>query len=451
MCDNAKALERSSFACEYALSLLRDVGFDYDQLLPTADHPAVSWARSGLMEITGHEQGPPLICPVALSACADGALTALRALGDAPTLEGIAGSSLLGERARLMGFSRKGMVSAGGSCRLLETADGVIAANLARDEDWYYLSAWLEEEVGENWPSLARAVRSRSTAVLVTRARLIGLAIAPDESPARQSSGWFRRRNYGTCREPGKDKPARVVDLSSLWAGPLCAQLLQALGAQVIKVESCLRPDGARLGDARFYDLLNAGKLSVMLDFSRSEDLQVLTALIDSADIVIESSRPRALYQLGIRADDAVARGRGLTWVSVTAYGRGGDAGNWVGFGDDTGVAAGLASCMYEAHGERLFAGDAVADPLTGLHAALVAWASYRLGGGSLVELSLRDIVAHCISADGEADRAVRALCWQKIGMKHRTERYPLRRPAQMAAAVGADTEQVLGQLMGSY
>ena len=448
MFGEVRASKDSGIASEYAASLLNDVGIDCSRLLPAADHPAVSWARSGLMEITGYGKSWPLVCPVALSSCADGALNALRALGIAPVMEGISGSSLLGERARLMEFSRKGMVSAGGTCRLLEAADGVIAANLARDEDWCYLSAWLEEEVEADWLSVVGAVRSRSSADLIERGRLLGLAVAHDVPPVKQSPGWFRSSNYGARRDSWNGRSPRVVDLSSLWAGPLCAQLLQALGAEVIKVESSSRPDGARLGNAGFYDLLNAGKLSVMLDFSKAEDLQVLATLIDSADIVIESARPRALRQLGICADEVVARNRGLTWVSITAYGRRGDAENWIGFGDDAGVAAGLVSCMHEAHGNRVFSGDAVADPLTGLHAALAAWASYRLGGGSLIELSLRDTVAHCICADGLSDRATRALSWQEIGMAHRAERYPMRRPVQDAAVAGADTVRILRQLV---
>ena len=62
--------------------------------------------------------------------------------------------------------------------------------------------------------------------------------------------------------------PGLVVDLSSLWAGPLCAQLLGQAGARVVKVESTTRPDGARQGPAGFYDLLHAGQRSVALDLT---------------------------------------------------------------------------------------------------------------------------------------------------------------------------------------
>jgi hypothetical protein len=103
-----------------------------------------------------------------------------------------------------------------------------------------------------------------------------------------------------------------VLDLSSLWAGPLCAHLLGLAGARVVKLESASRPDGARAGSAAFFDLLNAGKASVALDLSSRAGRDSLRRLIASSDIVIESARPRALRQLGIEAEALVAEVPGL-------------------------------------------------------------------------------------------------------------------------------------------
>ena len=94
--------------------------------------------------------------------------------------------------------------------------------------------------------------------------------------PAAGRAGRGRRRGVPpaaaertTARaRTGAAPHPRVVDLSALWAGPLAASLLQRNGAEVIKVEDTRRPDGARRGDAAFYDLLNAGKRSVALDLS---------------------------------------------------------------------------------------------------------------------------------------------------------------------------------------
>ena len=91
----------------------------------------------------------------------------------------------------------------------------------------------------------------------------------------------------------------RVVDLTALWAGPLCGDLLARGGAQVVKVESLGRPDGARRGPAAFFDQLNAHKRSVALDFTTTGGRARLAGLLVAADVVLESSRPRALDQLG--------------------------------------------------------------------------------------------------------------------------------------------------------
>ena len=103
------------------------------------EHPALAWASSGLMALTGHADGAPQMCAAPLAACADGALAALATLVPAESFTGLRGSRLLAERAPLSGFSRNGQTSPGGSCRLLETADSWVALNLARDDDWSLL------------------------------------------------------------------------------------------------------------------------------------------------------------------------------------------------------------------------------------------------------------------------------------------------------------------------
>ena len=67
-----------------------------------------------------------------------------------------------------------------------------------------------------------------------------------------------------------------MVDLSALWAGPLCGDLLARAGASVVKVESTQRPDGARRGSRAFFDLLNGRKRSVALDLRSREGVRVL-------------------------------------------------------------------------------------------------------------------------------------------------------------------------------
>ena len=238
-----------------------------------------------------------------------------------------------------------------------------------------------------------------------------------------------------------------VLDLSALWAGPLAAQLLLSHGARVIKVESESRPDGARLGDAGFFRLLNGGKRSCAVDLGTEHGVATLTDLIKQADIVIESSRPRALRQLGIVAEDLVRDTKGLSWISITGYGRAMPEGEWVAFGDDAAVSAGLYT--ESAEGSR-FCGDAIADPLTGLHAAVAALASWRAGGGVLVDLSLAGVAGYAASLEParvltiELESAPTSDCVVVDGTGYSVSEPKSREGMPTAAALGADTAAVL-------
>jgi hypothetical protein len=423
----------------YARHLLASLGLPATASLNLPDeHPARSWARSGLMHLTGRRDGSPQMCPVPIASCADGALAALASLAPGSPLEGWRGSQLLAERAAFTGWSRAGASSPSGSCRLLEAADGWMALNLPREDDWTLLPAWLEVEGSDDWDRVAQAVRFRSARELVERGRLMGLAVALDApSPRRKpGSSVFKTLDAGFRRHDRK-KPL-VVDLSSLWAGPLCTHLLQQLGAEVIKVESASRPDGARQGPSTFFDLLNAGKASVALDFQSRHGRRQLRALLAKADIVVEGSRPRALRQLGIEAEALLREKPGLTWISITGYGRAPATENWIAYGDDAAVAGGLSHATHAATGERLICGDAIADPLTGLHAALAAWAGFRQGGGRLRSIALADVVGHCVTF---ARPAVPA------GPADAAALPQARTPAGLARPLGADTAAVLGDL----
>ncbi len=447
--------QESTLAQAYARQLLEMLAATFAVHAPrpsglAEEHPALAWARSGLMSLTGLPEGEARMCPVPLAACADGALAALSTFAPAARLAGLRGSQLLAERAALAGHQRQGRISPGGSCRLLETADGVVALNLARDDDWALLPAWLETEGVTDWQGLAQCLRERTSVELVGRGRLLGLAVAMSAGRSRESPAWFsvchtssRRRQSVTA------KPPLVLDLSSLWAGPLCSHLLSGLGAEVIKVESLQRPDGARRGSADFFDLLNAGKRSVALDFSCEQGRAQLRALIGKADIVIEGSRPRALRQLGIHAEACLEENPGLSWIALSGYGRSEARQDWVAYGDDAAVAAGLSQVQYLATGEHMFVGDAIADPLTGLHAALVAWASHACGGGRLISLALSEVTRHCLEFDCPSTAAAirqRQQRWTQLAEGEVAQ--PRKRTiVGSAPAQGADTMAVLSGL----
>ena len=321
-------------AGDYANALLRSLGIS-ENVGASADHPATAWRRAGLHEVTGFAESEALVAPVALTTAADGAMHALKAMAPSNATLPENGSLLLGERARLMGLKGQGCIALGGSCYLLETSDGAVALNLARDDDWGLLPAWLQVETLETIDEVIHALCSRRANDLVERGIEMGLAIAKVDPPRRQDD-WFRVVETGAKKSAPLEKPL-VVDLSSLWAGPLAGNLLSMLGANVVKVESLHRPDSARDGNKEFYALLNGGKESVEIDFTADKGRQQLSALLNAADIVIEGSRPRALRQLGIDAEEFVRTQQGKVWASITAYGRDQENEMRIGFGDDVG------------------------------------------------------------------------------------------------------------------
>lgn len=434
-------------ATDYARHLLGGLGIPVTIVAAPPDpHPAIAWAKSGAMALTGAATGPAEICPAPLASCADGALAALAALARIPLP--FAGSRLLGERAAIAGLRRAGSVAPGGACRLLPSADGWLALNLAREDDWALLPAWLEREVAADWDEVAAALADRPNAWLVERGRELGLALAALAPPPAIPVPWRRILAEGPTR-PNPPVLPLVIDLTALWAGPLAGHLLQGLGARVIKIESRARPDGARCGPAGFYDLLNAGKASVALDFTTPAGRAQLGALIAAADIVLESARPRALQQLGIDAAALVQSRPGLSWISLTGHGRALPQAGWVAFGDDAGVAAGLSTLLPLAEGQPIFCGDAIADPLTGIHAALAAWSNHLDGRSRLVALALTDVVAHCIQFGGTDDAAARRDEWAELlARSGAIVAAPLARyGAGSGRAMGADTAAILAEL----
>jgi len=388
------------------------------------DIPVQRWAASGAMALTGLPDlplGPP-----------SGLVEGIDRLSRPFT--GLDALALLGERAASMGLWRRGTTSCGGSCRLLPAPRGWIAVSLPRAEDMEVVPAWLElqaapETAPATWAVVADAVDRRDPDELVARAALLGLPVARVGEAAGSPALTRVSLGPGPVRLPAG---CVVVDLSALWAGPLCGDLLAGAGATVIKVESTARPDGARRGPREFFDILNGRKRSVALDFQSPEDIRVLRTLVERADVVIEASRPRALEQLGIRAADVVRDGGPQVWIAITGYGRSGGDATRVAFGDDAAAAGGLV--VWDGQ-TPLFCADAIADPLTGLTAAGACLEALASGGRWLLDVSMAGVSA------GLAGPALPVPAGLVVAEPR------ARVPARAAPELGADTVHVLASL----
>lgn len=434
----------------HARRLLATLGIATEEIADDReDHPHVVWARSGAMALTGASS--PMLTRTPLASAARGAFLALAALN--PRIResfprNFFPETLLSERAAIAGLTRQGNRSCGGSCELIPTLDGVVALNLARDDDWEQLPALLSDQPpaatlrAGDWVGLRDNLRRQRTERLLELGQALGLAIADAvHSPAPRP--WVQR--HAPCDAPVPQHKPLVIDLSALWAGPLCSSLLAAAGGRVIKVESRQRPDGARHGPRAFFDLMNQGKESLALDLTSAQGQRQLAALIEQADIVIESSRPRALRHMGIDAETIVRRQPGKLWISLTGYGRGHEL--RIAYGDDAGVAAGLSQLLFEDSGHYRFCGDAIADPLAGLHAAVAACAHWHSGRGGLLDISLVDVTRFCSEPLAPANAAVEFsgnAWWLQLGQDRVRVAEPQSRMARgPAAELGADNHRL--------
>ncbi|MCA1008873.1 CoA transferase [Rhodococcus hoagii] len=399
------------------------------------------WAESGAVALTGPAEGPPVVPPGRAASYARelsgwiGAATA-----DTAHPVRVDGARLLSERAAYTGGVRGGSISVGRHCRLLPTADGWAAVSCARPDDAALLGALVGRDVGDDpWPAVESWLREHPGTEFAEGAEMLGIAGGPviHRSPTQSLPIKARPRSV---------EGLVVVDFSALWAGPLCSHLLGAAGARVIKVETPNRPDGARFGDRRFYDVLHSGHESVVLDPDTESGRRALARLVEAADIVVEASRPRALERFGL--DAAAACAAGTTWVSITARGRDSPA---VGFGDDVAASSGLVAARPE--GSPMFVGDAIADPLTGLTAAVCAMSDPPGSGpGHLWEVSMSEVVATTL-VDVEAPAPVvrrRGDRWVVDCESGEVEIAEPRRRAGTfapAPAPGRDTDRVLREL----
>jgi hypothetical protein len=466
--------------------------------------PVLGWAASGGMALTGHADGAPAASPAPVFGLLSAVVSELAAVTRAMGVEVRADpGELVAGRAAAAGLRRRGRVSAGGSARLLRAADGWCAINLSRADDVGAIPAIVgllggsdgvagDRDSGgrgagddDAWGVLEAAARGVTAEALAGAAQV--LSVPAGALPARSPTGLpGGQPGAGPGLAGGGAAPggrvgrmaarsgrtrlagAVVVDLSSMWAGPLCARLLGLAGADVIKVETPDRPDGARAGERRFFDWLHGGHRSVALDFRSPSGRGALAELLAVADVVIEASRPRALAQLGL-APEMIPHRDGQVWLSITGYGRGdAAAAELVAFGDDAAVAGGLVGWTGDGPGEGSLAGpgdgdpvfcaDAIADPLTGLCGALAVARSVAGGGGELIDLSMREVAAgfaaaaaidhgpHVVRAVGGRGRNAVVTC-AALGLEQAVLAPAFGGAGGAAAAMGADTADVLAWL----
>lgn len=198
----------------------------------------------------------------------------------------------------------------------------------------------------------------------------------------------------------------KVIDLSTVLAGPNCARYLADFGADVIKVE---RPGGDSLrnmawrdprdGEGIWWKLANRNKRTVVLDLKDDADREVLWRLVDGADVLVENSRPGALERLGLGPAELWARRPHLVVTRVSGFGQTGPYAQRPGFATIAEAMSGLAAISGEPDGPPLLPPIALTDEATGLAAAFATMVALRSGEGQVVDVNLLETMFQLMGA----------------------------------------------------
>lgn len=195
----------------------------------------------------------------------------------------------------------------------------------------------------------------------------------------------------------------RVLDISTVLAGPNAARYLADFGADVIKVEHPERGDTLRNlawrdprdGTGMWWKLANRNKRTIALDLKDDGDRDVLWRLVEGADALVENFRPGTLERWGLGPEALHARNPRLVITRVTGFGQDGPYASRAGFATIAEAMSGLSALSGEPDGQPLLPPIALTDEVTGLVAAFATMVALHSGVGQVVDVSLLESIFH--------------------------------------------------------
>ncbi|NYT62473.1 CoA transferase [Alcaligenaceae bacterium] len=194
----------------------------------------------------------------------------------------------------------------------------------------------------------------------------------------------------------------RVLDLSRVFAGPLCGQVLADFGAEVIKVERPGKGDdtrdwGIRVGktETTYYNSMNRNKRSITLDLQSKEGVQIIYDMLPQFDVVVHNFKTGGAESLGLGYEKLKSIKPDLIYCAVAGYNSSGPEATRPGYDLVIQGEAGLMAINGEAEQPPLKFGVAVVDMMTGMFAAQAVLAALfrrsKTGQGRLIEMALYD------------------------------------------------------------
>ncbi|HLY84528.1 MAG TPA: CoA transferase [Acidimicrobiales bacterium] len=207
----------------------------------------------------------------------------------------------------------------------------------------------------------------------------------------------------------------RIIDCSSLIAGPGCARYLADYGADVIKVEKPGDGDAARrLGwrepdgeTSLWWKILSRNKRCVTLDLRSDEGRDAMLGLCDGAGVLVENFRPGTLERLGLGPDVLLARNPRLVITRVSGFGQDGPYASRPGFATLAEAMSGFAAINGEPDGPPLLPPVALTDEITALVGAFATMVALHSGVGQVVDVNLLDSMVQMLGALPSASAAL--------------------------------------------
>lgn len=203
-------------------------------------------------------------------------------------------------------------------------------------------------------------------------------------------------------REPGDALAGvRVLDFTSVMAGPFATRMLADLGADVLKIESLegdqvrARPP-VREGHSAYFGHLNAGKRSLACNLKSPEMRDLIQRLAESYDVVVENFRPGVMKRFGLDYETLAAINPRLIYCSISGYGQQGPKAHFPAYAPVIHAASGfdMVNLHYQDDASRpATSGIFVADVLGGTHAfgaiQTALFQRERTGKGQYIDLSM--------------------------------------------------------------
>jgi crotonobetainyl-CoA:carnitine CoA-transferase CaiB-like acyl-CoA transferase len=191
----------------------------------------------------------------------------------------------------------------------------------------------------------------------------------------------------------------RVIELATLFAGPLAGTFLGDFGAEVIKVEHPAKPDPSRGhgpskdGVGLWWKVIGRNKQAITLDLSKPAGQELLLLLVAEADVVIENFRPGTLERWNLSYERLAAVNPKIVLARVTGFGQTGPYARRPGFGTLAEAMSGFAALTGEPDGPPMLPPFGLADGIAALataYAVMVALESRRASGrGQVVDLAI--------------------------------------------------------------